>query len=67
MVDYGKGFSEETIANIFSPYQFKEEEFNENNELSMYIVKLIMDYHGGTLKVYNKENAGACVELIFKS
>jgi len=65
MVDYGKGFSEEAIANIFSPYRFKEEEFNENNELSMYLVKLIMDYHHGKMEVYNKENAGACVELIF--
>ena len=65
ILDFGKGFSEETIEEIYSPYRFKEEAFNENNNLSMYIVKLIMDYHHGALKVSNKENAGACVELIF--
>ncbi|MDY6802076.1 MAG: hybrid sensor histidine kinase/response regulator [Bacteroidota bacterium] len=65
ILDFGKGFSKETIEEIYSPYRFKEEAFNENNELSMYIVKLIMDYHHGALKVFNKENAGACVELIF--
>jgi len=65
ILDFGKGFSEQTIEEIYSPYRFKEEAFNENNELSMYIVKLIMDYHHGALKVSNKENAGACVELIF--
>ncbi|MDK2977742.1 MAG: two-component system, sensor histidine kinase and response regulator [Bacteroidales bacterium] len=65
ILDFGKGFSKETIEEIYSPYRFKEEAFNENNELSMYIVKLIMDYHHGALKVFNKKNAGACVELIF--
>ena len=65
ILDFGKGFSKETIEEIYSPYRFKEEAFNENNELSMYIVKLIMDYHHGALKVSNKQNAGACVELIF--
>ncbi|MGC9375453.1 MAG: hybrid sensor histidine kinase/response regulator [Bacteroidales bacterium] len=65
ILDFGKGFSKETIEEIYSPYRFKEEAFNENNELSMYIVKLIMDYHHGALRVFNKENAGACVELIF--
>ncbi len=65
ILDFGKGFSKDTIENIYSPYRFKAEEFNENNELSMYIVKLIMDFHHGELKVYNKENAGGCVELIF--
>lgn len=65
ILDFGKGFSKETIEEIYSPFRFKEEAFNENNELSMYIVKLIMDYHHGALKVFNKKNAGACVELIF--
>ncbi|MFP4025118.1 MAG: response regulator [Thiohalospira sp.] len=65
ILGFGKGFSKDTIENIYSPYRFNAEEFNENNELSMYIVKLIMDYHHGELKVYNKENAGGCVELIF--
>jgi len=65
ILDFGKSFSKETIEEIYSPYRFKEEAFNENNELSMYIVKLIMDYHHGALKVFNKKNAGACVELIF--
>ena len=65
ILDFGKSFSKETIEEIYSPFRFKEEAFNENNELSMYIVKLIMDYHHGALKVFNKKNAGACVELIF--
>ncbi len=65
ILDYGKGLSNETIESIHSPYRFNEEEFNDNNELSLYIVKLIMDYHQGELNIYNNENAGTCVELIF--
>lgn len=65
ILDYGKGLSNETIESIHSPYRFNEEEFNDNNELSLYIVKLIMDYHKGELNIYNNENAGTCVELIF--
>ncbi|MFO7827790.1 MAG: ATP-binding protein, partial [Bacteroidales bacterium] len=65
ILDYGKGFSDEVIKNIYSPYRFNEEEFHKNNELSIYLVKLIMDYHQGELKVYNKSGAGAFVELVF--
>ncbi|MEE4197052.1 MAG: response regulator [Bacteroidales bacterium] len=67
VLDYGKGFSRDTMENIFSPYRFNEEDFNDNNELSIYVVKLIMDYHQGTLNVYNQEKAGACIELIFNN
>lgn len=65
ILDYGEGFTDEMINNIYSPYRFNEEDFHKKNELSMYLVKLIMDYHKGELKVYNKTDAGACIEMIF--
>jgi two-component system sensor histidine kinase/response regulator len=67
IIDYGEGFSDDTIKNIYSPFRFNENDFNKNNELSMYLINLIMEYHNGEFNVYNEENAGACVELIFKN
>jgi len=66
IIDYGDGFSDETIKNIYSPFRFNEKDFDKNNELSMYLINLIMVYHKGEFNVYNVENAGACVELEFK-
>ncbi|MDA3954724.1 MAG: response regulator [Bacteroidales bacterium] len=67
IIDYGEGFSDDTIKNIYSPFRFNEKDFDKNNELSMYLINLIMEYHNGEFNVYNEENAGACVELIFKN
>ncbi len=67
IIDYGDGFSDETIKNIFSPFKFNEKDFDKNNELSMYLINLIMEYHKGEFNVYNEDNAGACVELVFQN
>jgi len=66
-IDYGKGFSKKNIENIFSPYAFIESEYHKQNELSMYVIKLIMELHKGNIKVFNMKGAGACVELAFKN
>lgn len=67
VLDYGKGLPQKELENIYSPYRFKKENKNSINELSMYLLKLIMELHNGKVLVYNQPEAGLCVELIFKT
>ena len=66
VIDFGRGFQQDVLDNIYSPFRFNEKDFQKSTELSMYLVKLIMDIHKGGFRAFNIENAGACVELAFK-
>jgi len=65
--DYGTGFNEETLNSLYSPYNINDKDFQKVSEMSMYILKLIMENLNGDVSIYNKENEGGCVELIFNS
>ncbi len=63
--DSGPGFSEEAILSLFRPFHYYENA-NPNKGISLYLVKQIMDLHHGTIHIFNKQEGGACVELVFK-
>ncbi|OFX83817.1 MAG: hypothetical protein A2W99_02985 [Bacteroidetes bacterium GWF2_33_16] len=67
IIDNGEGFKPEAIEDIFSPFIINGTNYHKINDMSMYIVKLITDLHNGEIKVYNKKDAGACVELMFNT
>jgi K+-sensing histidine kinase KdpD len=64
--DSGPGFSEEAIRSLFHPFQFYENA-TQTKGLSLYLVKQIMDLHHGTINVFNNQDGGACIELVFRS
>jgi len=66
-LDYGEGFSQQALSNAFLPLHNTDADPNQKGGLSLYLVKQIMNLHNGEIKIYNKEGAGACVELVFNS
>lgn len=66
-VDYGPGFTEETIENIFEFFASTDALKSDGMGLSLAAVKLIMDAHEGQVEILNHEKGGAVVRLIFRS
>ena len=63
--DNGTGFPEEVLDKLLLPFRFMNDANHQKSALSLYTIKQIMNLHAGELKVSNKENGGACVQLIF--
>ena len=63
--DSGIGFPEEVLDKLLLPFRFMNDANHQKSALSLYTIKQIMNLHAGELKVSNKENGGACVQLIF--
>ena len=64
-IDQGPGFSEAVFNNIFGLFAHGENYIDKNVGLGLYMVKLIMNYLGGSVKVANNIEGGALVKLIF--
>ncbi|AJA46526.1 integral membrane sensor signal transduction histidine kinase [Clostridium pasteurianum DSM 525 = ATCC 6013] len=67
--DTGKGFSSKDLSNIF--YKFyrgdkARSSKNGNAGLGLYIAKKLVEIYGGSIKAFNSESGGACVEFILK-
>jgi two-component system sensor histidine kinase/response regulator len=65
VTDHGPGFSPKAFHKMFSLFAPGERHVNQNTGLSLALVKLIMDAHGGTIDVRNNEGGGATVRLFF--
>ncbi len=66
IADYGPGFSNDMLKNLFDMFTSGELlQHKEGFGLSLAAVKLIMDMHGGSIKVENRQDGGALVTLIF--
>jgi signal transduction histidine kinase len=63
--DEGTGFSEEVLRHFLLPFGLPNINGSQKTGLSLYIVRQIMAVHKGKIRLSNKENDGACVELIF--
>lgn len=64
--DDGEGFSPRDLKNVFKKfYQGDESRSKEKGHsgLGLYISKLIVEKHGGEIKVYNSKEGGANVEF----
>jgi len=63
--DQGKGFPEEVLRQLLMPFGMLNDLNHQKSVLSLFTVKQIVTLHNGDLKIFNTENAGACVELVF--
>lgn len=64
--DEGPGFSEQVLEHIFEP--FTSDELMHHSEgfgLGLSAAKVIMTQHNGDIRVYNRPEGGALVELVF--
>lgn len=64
--DRGKGFSLKVLQHLFDPFVAEDRFVGSNIGLDLTLVKLIMDAHEGEIKIYNRDDKGAVVELILK-
>jgi len=65
-LDTGPGFNQESLDHPFELFYNGDFAHVQGTGLSLAAVKLIMDIHGGDLKIENRKTGGACVRLIFK-
>lgn len=64
--DTGKGFNSKDLAHLFNKFYRGDESRSSKNGhagLGLYIVKQIVEMHRGSIRAYNLENAGACIEF----
>lgn len=67
--DSGKGFSKKDMDNIFNKFYRGDEARGSkdgHSGLGMYIARQLVAKHGGSIKVYNAEDGGACVAFDLK-
>lgn len=64
-IDDGEGFDAEQLLTIFEPFTIKD--INHHKQgfgLSLNALKIIIEAHGGTVKISNNDSGiGACVEI----
>lgn len=61
--DYGKGFSESALANIYKPLSNLESHFDQNTGMGLHMAKLIVDAHAGSITAENHAPHGAIIEI----
>ena len=62
VLDNGSGFSEHMVARAFEPYATSKE---KGTGLGLPIVKKIVEEHGGSITIANRELGGTCISIIF--
>lgn len=63
--DSGPGFPEKILKEKLKMFNPGEKHVNKNIGLNLYLVKLILEYHGGMLELENHSRGGARVKLLF--
>ncbi|QXM05470.1 HAMP domain-containing sensor histidine kinase [Crassaminicella indica] len=64
--DTGNGFSSEDLENGFNKFYRGDKSRSSKNGhagLGLYIAKKLVNMHGGSIKVFNLKDVGACVEF----
>lgn len=64
VTDYGPGFSEKAMNDLFKLFAPGESHIDENEGIELAITKIIMDEHKGSIEIVNNKQ-GATVKLIF--
>jgi signal transduction histidine kinase len=67
--DTGKGFSSKDLSNIFNKFYRGDQSRsskNGNSGLGLYIAKKLVELHEGSIKAFNLEQGGACIEFILR-
>lgn len=67
--DNGIGFTEEDFKSVFTKFYRgdKSRSQNGNSGLGLYISKILVEKHGGNMKIYNNNYGGATIEFYIKS
>jgi two-component system sensor histidine kinase/response regulator len=65
ITDQGKGFAPEILENPFELFSSSEPNINGNIGVGLYLSKLIMEAHSGSIEVENPSSGGALIRLIF--
>jgi two-component system sensor histidine kinase/response regulator len=63
--DSGPGFPEKILKENIKMFNPGEKHVNKNMGLNLYLVKLILEYHGGRLELDNHSKGGARVKMFF--
>jgi len=64
--DTGKGFSNKDLSNLFNKFYRGDESRSSKNGhagLGLYIVKRLVEMHGGSVAAFNAQNGGACIKF----
>jgi two-component system, sensor histidine kinase and response regulator len=64
IIDNGTGFSPDSLGNLFE--LFSIEDFDHHRDglgLSLYIAKLIINYHNGQIEAFNRKEGGAVIRI----
>ena len=64
--DFGPGFSEEKLKELFKPFEVGLKHDESHSGISLCAVKMIMESHNGEISVKNNE-VGSTVTLTFKN
>jgi len=65
-IDNGSGFPTKILNKPFHIFGV-DQHIDENTGLNLALIKLIMDFHQGHIKIYNNQSNGATVKLIFNN
>jgi len=65
ITDQGKGFTSEMLENPFELFSSSEPNINGKIGLGLYLSKLIMEAHSGSIEAKNSSSVGAMIRLIF--
>ncbi len=65
IADEGTGFPTKILENPFRLFNIGVEHLDEDKGISLVLIKLVMDAHGGKIEISNNENGGAKVCLCF--
>ncbi len=65
ILDNGPGFPDKILNNKIKMFNPGEKHVNKNTGLNLYLSKIILEYHGGKLKLDNHKEGGAIVKLFF--
>lgn len=67
--DTGKGFSNKDLLSLFNKSYKGDKSRNSKNGhagLGLYIARKLVEIHGGSIKAFNSEYGGACIEFTLR-
>ncbi len=67
ITDNGGGFSKEALENLYKRGYSSKKDTHHHQGLGLYIAKRMMNYLGGTIEIYSREEKGVTVRLTLRN